>query len=422
MRLKCSSLPVDSSEKGVRMPVNLYKVLSLEIVKTLVFIALFIFVRPANAFTQWALSYKNAIGVNYFHLHKGLPYDTFDTFDPGVYDTNEADKVLREIERSKFAFVRIWLTGIYVDDNFGHQLLNQQNEYIQNIANFINLAKSHHLYLVLTVTFKNDKPPSCSASTRYVGMNALLLDDKMSDCLADFYAKTLRSLRQAGADLNRIFYIDIYNELHFDLSLSPFRDQQQSSAELSRRLATINDAFLRFAKKINNSIKSIDKGVPTTISSFPNSEFGRSSFSDLKRSTIGESLYPISPDLLMKAHLDLVDIHLYPTPKYSSYNAEIVRMMRSNGISAGGVAAGLPLVVGEIGMLRSLYPTIYDAEDGLRNSLSTLCGLQVYAWTVWMWDGPGNTWSLRDQNGRLNKAIAPGSKEAKIYPPCIRKD
>jgi hypothetical protein len=392
--------------------------------------------RSSDGFTQFSLGAQPyvAIGVNYFHLHQGPPYASFDTFDPGEFDAKAVEEAFSHMKRSRYNYVRLFLSGFYPDRGFDRTNRSIADDYLENIRQAIKLADKYGLHVVLTGSFRPGQwlPQNYMPhvpDTRVGGINQLLFVSDYADSTATFYRDFLVGLKSKDSNLlSCIFYLDLYNELQFDINQPPFSlrsgkfsfagtDYDLADSEERQRLA--DAAAGAWLRKAIAAVRQADPALLTTASTFPNSAFGHAGFdggrANARSKTSDRNPYPVRPEVLRAAGADLLDIHLYPypatyaTPRLALHD-DLPRVLSSSGVTAA-TARTLPVVVGELGALKSAFATPRSAVNELQATLAALCNYHISGWAFWLWDGPGTTWALTDDSNALNSALAPDNHQ-----------
>jgi hypothetical protein len=377
------------------------------------------------------------VGVNYFHLSH-TPYPSFDTFDQKEFEESKIDAAFATIHNNGFNYVRLYLAGYEPDRGFEGIPNRIGRAYLQNIAQTLSLAEKHHLYVVLTGRFKDRGIPSNylpqrGAVSGISGANRLLLAPSYSAGIAAFYHDLLRGLEDINGNiLSCVLYFDLYSELQFDGNSAPLSSEHgtfrfgQKDYRLDDqvdRQALINTASDRWLRQVITEVKATAPNLHVTASIFPNAIFGRRGFDGAwpnprsREYTVDP--YPIDPRVLAETGADLLDIHLYVHPPHGltpSMHDDLYRVMGSSGVFPSS-RRKIPIVVGELGALKSLYASPDDAIPELTATLTGLCKFGISGWAFWMWDGPGPTWSLTAERGVLIHALSPMAVE-EFGAPC----
>ena len=191
--------------------------------------------RGKDGFAQFSLGTQRylPIGVNYFHLHQGPPYP----FSPSTLSTlaNLIRRIIEDafsrMKESGYNYVRLFLSGFSPDRGFDRDDRGIGEDYLENIRRAMRLADKFGLHVVLTGLFRagqwlpRNYLPHVNDSA-VGGINRLLLVPQYPDDLASFYRDLLIGLRAKEPHLlSCIFYLDLYNELQFDINQPPFSSQ-----------------------------------------------------------------------------------------------------------------------------------------------------------------------------------------------------
>jgi hypothetical protein len=121
--------------------------------------------------------------------------------------------------------------------------------------------------------------------------------------------------------------------------------------------------------------------------------------------------YVDTASLLAGADLDFFDFHAYPG---RASLAEHARLFGMEGFEAK------PIVMGEYGAFRDLYPTLPAAARAVTAWVAEACALGFDGWLYWTYypDNPevgDRTWSFADQDGYLLDLLSPAHQPD----PCV---
>lgn len=345
------------------------------------------------------------IGVNYLQQHLGPPYQSFNMFDAQSFDRLAINRNLSAIAAEGFNVVRLWLKGFDPDNGFDCGPKQISDTYVGNVLSSLQLAKRHGLRVILTGSFRKDVwlpknylPESTSVSTDEVGgMNRLIMLPQMAEGLGQFYYDLLKKIgAQDPESLDTIFYMDLYNELHFDLLYPPFSAKSGGftyegkrydlSSGVSRQ-NLMDNAAEAWLRAVGARVKEAAPNLLITASSFYLASRGSTIFDGGITAQHGTvtSPYPLSPRALIKGGARILDIHTYPSPSRPGMSAFHVRapaIMKAEGLSTLATHQ-VPVIAGEFGTSES--GTQADALAELAINKTTLCRYHFSGYVVWSW-------------------------------------
>src|ERR1700761_492993 len=146
------------------------------------------------------------------------------------------------------------------------------------------------------------------------------------------------------------------------------------------------EAWLR---TVSSKVKAVDPHILVTASTFYFAATGRAHFDGGLNAKPGNtpSAYPLRPAAMMKAGVDILDIHTYPTPARPTLPAFHIRaphIMLTEGITAAK-RYPLPLIAGEFGLADVTQFSHEAALSEMSIIIPTLCEYHFSGYVVWSW-------------------------------------
>jgi hypothetical protein len=366
------------------------------------------------------------IGVNYLTPHLGGAYQSFGMFDNQVFNQSDIESNLKAIAKNGFTFVRLFLKGLDPDAGFGLPGEGLSDQYIDRIVTTLQIAQRYGLHVVLTGAFrqgvwlpKNYIPYDLPPESVVGGMNRLLLLPQMADAAGRFYHDLLVGIRTKDkATLAAIFYIDLYNELHFDLAQPPlssrggsfiFAGQDYDLANAMARQALMDRAAESWIHQVKYGVTTVDPHLLITASTFALSAFGHVRFDggNPPKKVVRSSPYPLRVGPMIRGGVDLLDVHIYPSAAKRNpapFRDRLAQLLYSNEITSS-TASQIPLVAGEFGAMKGKFDNPQQSLSELEETEVAMCNLHFSGFAVWMWKGDGDTWNL--DNPLLMQTLAP---------------
>jgi hypothetical protein len=229
------------------------------------------------------------------------------------------------------------------------------------------------------------------------GVNLVFLTDGGVRASAAFWHDLVGTLAGLGAPLQAVLGYELQNEVTVATGLPPLslrsgtvrspsgRVYRLASATARRRL--LADALVHWIDATRAAIRTVD---PTALVGIG----------------FAQPLDPGSPRTLLaraaieRSRADFVDVHAYPGvgepfPRYAT--------------EAGFAASRKPLLMGELGAFKAIYPTAVAARDALEAQILESCPYRFAGWVAWSWDARDQPelWNARSSGGALEHALAP---------------
>lgn len=386
-------------------------------------------VSTQNGIAQFYLKSSGEIfsprGINFTRLTRlnSNGDSSHSTFDPGYYETikdTEVENALRIASESGYNYVRVFLAY----DSFGMKEPGVHPGYLSNLADFIARSNRHNLYVVLTGSWAPANYDSLVYSVPFPdnveGPNYVYFHLGQRIAWTQSYIDLLTALRNISPELiSTIFAIDIRNENAYDVNLKPFSLEsgtvtfEGSTYDMARandRQELADTTSVRWVNAITQGIKQVDSDILVGASVFSPVAIGRDGFDgvqirDCDRRGRCDNRYPFRPlKLQMHSMLDFIDLHLYQ--EAGRAEAKFIREARSMELPLPSQNAK-PLLMGEFGAFRHDYSEPAHASEDLRIHLRKSCDYNFVAWGFWTIDTIDGTWGLLEQDGALNKVVAP---------------
>jgi len=289
--------------------------------------------------------------------------------------------------------------------------------YLRNLARFLQVAKDNGVYVMLTV----DELPDTggygsllgSAGGQFEGsFNRLFMTDGGIEAQRRYYADFITGLREAGAPTDAIFAYELHNEAFFEGQLPPFSNPSAQVtpanggtydlANPTQRRALMEDSWLHYIKEVSQAIKALDPTALVTMGFFVQHE--------PNPVLIGDPRLVYLNKVLNESVLDFVDLHAYPgydlNMRQHAENFDIIGYTKK------------PLIMGEFGADRHVFPDVIAAATKLQGWQAESCEFGFDGWLMWTWGGaehPDDYWEAVEADGAIRGALSP-----RLNPdPCV---
>ncbi|NJD58906.1 MAG: hypothetical protein FIA98_05855, partial [Anaerolineae bacterium] len=168
-------------------------------------------------------------GMNYArvdHIVNGNHWHS--TFDPALYDPDEIDRALHQMEADGYNVVRVFFDCCSAaGQQVGSTLHGLSHSYMEKVVDFLKHAKQHHIYVILitdgTPAYGGYNDALWRAYTPQIsGNNPRYLTRGGLEAKLEFEVDFIRALIELQAPMDAIFAYDLTNEVHFDTFEPPF--------------------------------------------------------------------------------------------------------------------------------------------------------------------------------------------------------
>lgn len=357
-------------------------------------------------------------GNNYVRLAPMVPGSNewwHSTLNPGYYDASRADDALRQMSAEGYNTVRVFVDCCRTGNNVGDPQGGLAVEYLDNLLDFLNRARSHGIFVQLDL----------SLTSADGGYNDLL----WGACNAQFQSDNCRYMTGGGVEAKRLFVHDlvqalidrsapldyvfayqIENEMFFDSSAPPLtlssgvvraaNGQDYDLALPQGKEALLDDAVVYYIDTIRREILNLDPTALVTIGFFPPNEPNPWSSDERlvkTRSAVWQST------------ADFIDFHPYP----GGYG--LVELVENFGMAG---ADHKPIIMGEYGAARYHYSSAASAAMALHDWQVESCSHGFDGWLLWTWDGE-EQWDFYNgltEGGLINQALAPVARPDPCQP------
>ena len=330
-------------------------------------------------------------------------------FDVGsgtdAYDSHAAAQTLASMEYFGYNVVHVGFNQ--VEDGTPEV----GNQYWENVANFINLARSYNIRVSMTLmalpnqdvpkpAYDPDPNPNGDSNLYYLDPNYLAAEET-------YVSDLIQTLRADGANMGDIFSFELQGETIFYTKEWPLELTSRSvqttegsfnMAKATSRNAMIDSNTLHWENQLTDTIRSTESrlGIPPTLISV--------GFT-LGLSPHGNRIGRPQSSLSSKSQVDFVDLHMYPI--FGPVSTQI------NNIGVAANTVTKPVVMGEFGEYASETPTVATAANALvswEEQSCDLSGFRFSGWIVWTWntepwEQQPTIYNMADDNYAIAKAL-----------------
>ncbi|MDQ7064218.1 MAG: T9SS type A sorting domain-containing protein [candidate division KSB1 bacterium] len=328
-------------------------------------------------------------------------------FSPRFYDSGKVTSALQQMREQGYNTVRVFVDNCG-SDCIGDPAGGLSAAFLDNIADFLQLAKAHKIYVILT---SNDLPkrggyvPQVEAQccTTFDGyMNAQYLSPVGFAVYKNYWTEIVEGLIERDAPLDIILAYALRNEQFFfgdkpPLSLNSGmvttangKTYDMSLPEQKRKMVLEGLDF--WIAEISQSIRNLDPEALFTIGFFA---------PDTPHAWRKDGRLVDITNVLSNPAIDFLDLHLYPGPG----GLTMAQYVENFGIS--GFEAK-PLVLGEFGGFKFVFRTPQAAARGVQDWQIASCDYGFDGWLHWHWQGTDDAevWTGTEAGGAINKVLS----------------
>lgn len=289
--------------------------------------------------------------------------------------------------------------------------------YLDNLADLLAAARQAGLVLLLT---SNDLPDgggyaaqaNSQAGDDFAGYrNAYYLTPAAVRATRRYWHDLLAGLSARHAPFEAVLGWELVNEQWMFLDQPPLSlakglvttttgTYDMSDREQKRRM--VADGLIHYIAEVRAEILAQDPTALVAMGFFA-------------PEIAAPGWYVDTASLLAGAALDFFDFHAYPG---QASLAEHARLFGMQGFAAK------PIVMGEYGAFRDLYPALPAAARGLVAWVAEACALGFDGWLYWAYypanaDAGDRTWSFTDEDGYLLDLLSPARQPDPCAPAAV---
>lgn len=326
------------------------------------------------------------------------------TLDPRSYDGAEMDGVLAAMADAGYNVVRVFhdhrTGGLPGPDGLSA-------EYMDNVADLLARARAHRMAVILTQDWLPDGGRYAFESDPGIeSINALYLSRGGLEANVRFFTDFVGALLDRHAALDALWAYELRNELYFQADAPPFSLREGTvttangstydMADPEAQIRMLEDNLVFWADAMRDAIVALDPTALVTTGFFE--PYGPNP------SRVGDERIIETRAVIAESTLDFIDLHGYPggsidLPQLAE-NFKLPQVTRK------------PIVLGEFGAFRNVYPSAEVAAQALISWQAASCALGFDGWLVWTWDAGGGTeqWNGTDAGGFVADALAPANR------------
>jgi endo-1,4-beta-mannosidase len=342
------------------------------------------------------------------------------TFDPGQYDHARSALALAQMAGYGYNVVRVFLNHATVTTPDGE--ISQP--YLANLADFLELAAQHHVYVILTGDWlprgkKYSDILETETSGNFESANLLRLSKAGVDAFEVFYKDLINGLRALNAHTEAIFSYELSNEHYFDNSGKPLSLQSGKVNTLNFKTYDMSSQADKDTMVEENLTYWIDSLRGTILYLDPTALVSVGFFRPYKPGPGDpDQRLCVTAPAIWSSTADFIDLHIYKLPQPG--DPDKVMEPHINAFGMIGMKEK-PIIMGEFGAERAFGLSL--GAQNLAAWQAQSCDFGFDGWLLWTWDltqeeDPGNKYlTALEGNGEVNAALAPAFRPDPCSPP-----
>jgi hypothetical protein len=381
------------------------------------------------------------------------------TFDTNKYDPNAAESFLAQMQYDGYNTVRVMVdVGDICRQAVGQYSATPASPigaevnpgYVANVANFLARAKSHGVYVILTMNYVPQSPyyfgvigNSPEPSSQIYGEHRYLLTQGGHQAKSTYIANFITALKNAsipvGELLPTVLAYELQNEVAVFDNVAPFSLSSglvkfgngvtyDMSSTASRQQA-VDANVVQWAIVGRNGAKSADPEALVSASVFTFSAVKLPGANGIRAETWrgNEHRHPARVASLHQwSTLDFTDIHLYPKQTVTTAGGGTAPYTQASDLATSEFSSmnltttGKPVITGEFGALKAVYGcasgdviTAANAMGSFRSEAKSagFKGALFWAWNSTLPNQPPmcsqreDWWNAVDYSGAINGVL-----------------
>lgn len=309
---------------------------------------------------------------------------------PSRYDRSEYRAVLEGMAALGYNVVRVMLETCGANDCIypsGATDRGLSGRYLDTVADLLDLAAESGIFVWLTSNTLPDE--GYYTQKAYSGARGLISESQATfmsqvglDAYSEYFTDLFKGLIARDARLDHMFSFSIRNEYWYDLREEPWLS---TSGEVTTALGTTYDlalpadrealaeeTLIHFVDTLSAVIKDLAPTALVSVGFFAPS--GPNPYRP------GDFKHVLTARALAESNADLFDLHSGP----GSHGLSVAEFQENYG--AVGYQSK-PLVMGELALFRSDYPSLHVAAQAAVDWQSASCMVGYDGWLTWHWDG-----------------------------------
>lgn len=322
---------------------------------------------------------------------------------PG-YEPERALAALTDMKAKGYNVVRVFIS----DSNIGSSAGGLSLGYMQNVADFLQKAKSKNIYVMLTIPLipKEGGYYVANQNPDFIeDINWFYLSSEGIEAKKRYTKDFINNLIRLNAPMDAILSYNIENEAYFMEDKKPFsltlgrvttaNGQTYDLSNLSQKQQMMDSNLVYWINQVRAAILEVDPTALVAPGFFSPVAVGGSD------PRVIRTYWPIQDPDKGGSNADYIDLHYYP-----GFRSVIEEM---NSFEIVGNSNKKPLLMGEFGTYKSIYSSVSNAAIAAKTAQIESCPYGFDGWSFWTWDTTEQPelYNAVESSGVINSAVAP---------------
>lgn len=324
-------------------------------------------------------------------------------FDPGQYNPDEVSTQFARMHAEGYNVVRVFIS----QNTIGTANDGLSQAYMQNVADFLRLAKQNEIYIMFTQDWlpggKYGAIINQECCELFNFNNAQNLPGAAVRAYQTYYTDFINDLISLEAPTDYIFSYQLRNEFYYDANYAPLslksgkvtaangKTYDMSSEADKQKMLDENLPY--FIDNVRAAILKVDPTALVSIGFFVPQE--------PNPARVGDPRVAVTEPAIWNSQADFIDLHAYP-----GFELNLKQHVENFGVND---MKEKPIILGEFGANVNSYPSVDAAAKALMNWEIESCKYGFDGWLMWTWDTSEqyDFYNALSGSGQIDTALAP---------------
>ncbi|MBC8334742.1 MAG: cellulase family glycosylhydrolase [Anaerolineales bacterium] len=328
-------------------------------------------------------------------------------FNTSFGELDQAEAELQQMKALGFNTVRMWKNACWgeVGGCIGDPAGGLSDAYLDNITEFLRLAKQYGIFVIFTDDWVPDDGGYSQELARaaYVGYNGVYLTEHGINAERMVWVDLIQGLIERSAALDAVLAYELKNEAFYEADSAPLNRNSGTvttangntydMADEADKKRMMEEGWLYWIEQVRDSIQVVDPTALVTMGFFVQQEPNRVREGDLRLVYLDR--------VVRESQLDFLDFHAYP-----GYDLSIQGHAENFAMLDSGSKL---IVMGEFGADKHNYATAERAAAALQAWQVDSCDYGFDGWLFWTWgiNPQDEFWNGYEGEGVVSTVLAP---------------
>ncbi|NOY99662.1 MAG: cellulase family glycosylhydrolase [Chloroflexi bacterium] len=357
-------------------------------------------------------------GANYHRWVSKLSPEQGSVYVDALFNTNfgqlnQAEAELQQMAALGFNTVRVWKNACWggVRGCIGNPAGGLSDAYLDNVTEFLRMAKRHGIYVIFTDDWIPDdggygQELARGCGDSFDGYNCFYLTKYGIAAERQYWQDFIQGLIERGAPFDAVLAYELKNEAFYESQLPPLdrtsgtvttaNGNTYDMADAQSRQSMMEEGWLYWSEQLRNAILAVDPTALVTMGFFVQQEPNPVREGDPRLVYLDR--------IVQESQLDFLDFHAYP-----GYDLSI----QGHAENFAMIGSGDKLIImGEFGADKNNYASPERAAASLQSWQVDSCAFGFDGWLLWTWgENPGSEfWNAGDADGVIGTVLSPRSR------------